>query len=151
MRGRQFRAGTKLNFGARLADAVAATMGTWPVTMGQSIVLLIWIILNVTAFVEKWDPYPFILLNLALSFQADYAAPLIMTSPNRQALIDRAAAEHDYDINTKVELEIEMLHQKLDILRKKEFAELLKIIKSLQEQLARRDVAAQAAEAPQSA
>ncbi len=107
--------------------------------------------MNVTAFVEKWNPYPFILLNLALSFQAAYAAPFIMTSSNHRALIDRAAAEHDYDINTKAELEIELLHQNLDMLRKKEFAELRQIIQSLQEQLVHRDVEAQAAEAPQSA
>jgi len=61
--------------GQRIADVVAATMGSWNFIIIQSIILLIWIILNVTAFMEQWDPYPFILLNLALSFQAAYARP----------------------------------------------------------------------------
>ena len=84
---------------------------------------------------EHWDPYPFILLNLALSFQAAYAAPFIMMSQNRQATIDRQAAEHDYDINIKAELEIELLHQKIDLLRETEIAELLAVIKRFQEQM----------------
>jgi uncharacterized membrane protein len=69
-------------------------------------------VLNLSAYVEHWDPYPFILLNLALSFQAAYAAPFIMMSQNRQAAIDRAAASHDdYDTNTKAELEIALMHR----------------------------------------
>jgi len=85
--------------------------------------------------VEKWDPYPFILLNLALSFQAAYAAPFIMMSQNRQAAIDRLAANHDYEINCKAELEIELLHQKLDLLRETEVSELIQIIRSLEERI----------------
>jgi uncharacterized membrane protein len=126
---------TEMTFGARIADSVAATMGSWPFILVQSFILFCWIILNITAYVEKWDPYPFILLNLALSFQAAYAAPFIMMSQNRQAAIDRQAAEHDYDINIKAELEIELLHQKVDLLREKEIVELLEVIKSFREQL----------------
>ncbi|HSZ74498.1 MAG TPA: DUF1003 domain-containing protein [Rhizomicrobium sp.] len=122
--------------GARIADAVAAMMGSWPFIIGQSIILFIWIVLNITAYVQRWDPYPFILLNLALSFQAAYAAPFIMMSQNRQASIDRRAAEHDYDINIKAELEIELLHQKVDLLREKEIVELLEVIKELRVLLA---------------
>src|SRR5438128_2022579 len=118
-----------LTSGQRVADAVAATMGSWRFIILQSIILLIWVALNVTAYVQHWDPYPFILLNLALSFQAAYAAPFIMMSQNRQAMIDRQAAEHDYDINIKAELEIELLHQKIDLLRETEIAELLAVIK----------------------
>jgi uncharacterized membrane protein len=109
-----------LTFGQRIADWVAATMGSWPFIIGQSIVLAIWIALNVTAFIEHWDPYPFILLNLALSFQAAYAAPFIMMSQNRQQDVDRKRAENDYKINVKAEMEIELLHQKIDELREKE-------------------------------
>ena len=83
-------------------------------------ILLLWIVLNVTAYIQHWDPYPFILLNLALSFQAAYAAPFIMMSQNRQQDIDRKQAENDYQINVKAELEIELLHQKIDELREKE-------------------------------
>jgi len=122
-------------FGARIADGVAAMVGSWPFIIVQSFLLLVWMVLNVTAYMEHWDPYPFILLNLALSFQAAYAAPFIMMSQNRQAMIDRQAAEHDYDINIKAELEIELLHQKIDLLRETEIAELLAVIKRFQEQM----------------
>jgi uncharacterized membrane protein len=91
--------------------------------------------LNVTAYVQQWDPYPFILLNLALSFQAAYAAPFIIMSQNHQAAIDREAAQHDYTINAKAELEIELLHQKLDLLRETEVAELIHIIRRLEEHI----------------
>jgi uncharacterized membrane protein len=69
-----------LTAGQRIADTVAATMGSWRFIIIQSTILLLWIALNVTAYVQRWDPYPFILLNLALSFQAAYAAPFIMMS-----------------------------------------------------------------------
>ena len=117
--------------GDRVADRVAATMGSWPFIIIQTAILLIWIVLNVTAYVQRWDPYPFILLNLALSFQAAYAAPFIMMSQNRQAAIDRAAAKTDYGINAKAELEIELLHQKMDLLREIEVSELITIIRRL--------------------
>lgn len=110
----------KLTLGQRVADSVAATMGSWTFIIIQSAVLLVWIALNITAYVRQWDPYPFILLNLALSFQAAYAAPFIMMSQNRQQDVDRKAAEHDYQVNVKAELEIELLHQKIDELRQKE-------------------------------
>src|SRR5579859_4967413 len=114
---REAQSKPELSFGERLADIVAATMGSWNFIIIQSILLAVWIVLNITAYVQQWDPYPFILLNLALSFQAAYAAPVIMMSQNRQAAIDRAAAEADYGVNAKAELEIELLHQKLDLLR----------------------------------
>jgi len=122
---------TELTTGQRIADIVAAAMGSWKFIIIQSIILLIWIVLNVTAFMEQWDPYPFILLNLALSFQAAYAAPFIMMSQNRQQDIDRQAAEHDHQINIKAELEIELLHQKLDQLRETEVLYLTQAVKEL--------------------
>src|SRR5256885_868526 len=78
-----------LTIGQRIADGVAATMGSWRFIIIQSIILLIWIVLNVAAVVQQWDPYPFILLNFALSFQADYAAPFIMMCQNRTQYIER--------------------------------------------------------------
>lgn len=125
----------RLPLGARVSDGVAATMGSWPFIIVQSILLVAWMAANLTAYVRHWDPYPFILLNLALSFQAAYAAPFIMMSQNRQADIDRREAKHDYEINIKAELEIELLHQKIDVLREKEVLELMTIIKDLQAQL----------------
>lgn len=109
-----------LTLGQRVADQVAVTMGSWPFIIIQSMVLMVWIVLNVTAYIARWDPYPFILLNLALSFQAAYAAPVIMMSQNRQQDIDRREAASDYRINVKAELEIELLHDKIDALREKE-------------------------------
>jgi uncharacterized membrane protein len=125
----------QLTLGQRIADSVAATMGSWSFIIIQSAVLLVWIVLNITAYVEKWDPYPFILLNLALSFQAAYAAPFIMMSQNRQQDIDRKAAEHDYQVNIKAELEIELLHQKIDQLREKEVLALTDSVRQLTEAL----------------
>jgi uncharacterized membrane protein len=120
-----------LTFGQRVADRVAATMGSWPFIIIQTAILFVWIVLNVTAVVRRWDPYPFILLNLALSFQAAYAAPFIMMSQNRQQDIDRKEAENDHQINIKAELEIELLHQKIDELREKEVLMLTEAIADL--------------------
>ena len=123
--------GTQLTTGQRIADAVAAMMGSWTFIIIQSVILMFWIALNVTAYVQQWDPYPFILLNLALSFQAAYAAPFIMMSQNRQQDIDRKSAENDYQINIKAELEIELLHQKIDQLRETEVLRLTEAVKEL--------------------
>lgn len=121
----------QLTVGQRVADQVAVTMGSWPFIIIQSVVLIIWIILNVTAYIARWDPYPFILLNLALSFQAAYAAPVIMMSQNRQQEIDRREAASDYRINVKAELEIELLHDKIDALREQEVLALTQAVHEL--------------------
>jgi uncharacterized membrane protein len=121
----------ELTIGQKVADQVAATMGSWNFIIIQTALLAVWIVLNVTAFVEKWDPYPFILLNLALSFQAAYAAPFIMMAQNRQQDIDRQKAEEDYKVNIKAELEIELLHQKIDEMRETEVLNLTKAIAEL--------------------
>jgi len=117
--------------GQQVADWVAAGMGSWRFIIVQSILLVIWICLNVMAWQWRWDPYPFILLNLALSFQAAYTAPIIMMSQNRQAEIDRQAQMNDYEVNQKAELEIELLHQKIDLLRSQEIERLIRIIEEL--------------------
>jgi uncharacterized membrane protein len=118
----------KLTSGQRIADQLAAVMGSWSFIIVQSVMLAIWICLNVAAYINHWDPYPFILLNLALSFQAAYAAPIIMMSQNRQAAKDRLMAEQDYEVNLKAEDELKsiMSHLEqqdevmLDILRRME-------------------------------
>jgi uncharacterized membrane protein len=125
----------ELTLGQRIADRVAATMGSWNFIIIQTLALSVWIVLNVTAFVQKWDPYPFILLNLALSFQAAYAAPFIMMAQNRQQDIDRKKAEDDFKVNVKAELEIELLHQKVDELREKEVLALVNAVSELTQQL----------------
>jgi len=110
--------------GQRVADVVTETVGSWRFIIIQSCLLSLWILLNVVAWVQHWDPYPFILLNLALSFQAAYATPFILMSQNRQSEIDRAKAQQDLDCDLKAEMEIELLHHKLDALREREIAEL---------------------------
>ena len=125
-------AAPQFSLGDRIADRVAAIMGSWSFIIIQSLLLAVWIVLNVTAYLRQWDPYPFILLNLALSFQAAYAAPFIMMSQNRQAAVDRADAKTDYRVNAKAELEIELLHQKIDLLRETELSELVQIIRRLE-------------------
>lgn len=118
-------------FGQRVADWVATLVGSWRFIIIQSCLLVVWITINVIAAVQHWDPYPFILLNLLLSFQAAYTAPLIMMSQNRQAMIDRRNAAHDYDINVKAELEIETLHEKIDLLREQEVVELTRLLREM--------------------
>ncbi len=135
-------AASGLTLGQKIADVVAATMGSWSFIIVQSTILIVWIVLNVTAFVQRWDPYPFILLNLALSFQAAYAAPFIMMSQNRQQDIDRKQAESDRQVNIKAELEIELLHQKIDQLRQTEVMYLTKAVSELTELLRRSELCA---------
>jgi uncharacterized membrane protein len=125
----------RLTLGNRIADQVAAVMGSWPFIIIQSGLLASWVTLNVMGFIQHWDPYPFILLNLMLSFQAAYAAPIIMMSQNRQAAIDRQDAQHDYEVNLKAELEIELLHDKMNLLREEEMVALLALLKVQQQQL----------------
>jgi uncharacterized membrane protein len=121
--------------GARVADWVARTVGSWRFIIIQSIILVCWIIANVVGYIRHWDPYPFILLNLVLSFQAAYTAPIIMMSQNRQAERDRRDAENDYRINVKAELEIELLHNKIDAMREQEILHLIRIIEGLASEL----------------
>lgn len=97
-------AGQGRTFGERLADGVAGTVGSWPFILVQSILLATWILANGVLIAdwlggEPFDPYPFILLNLVLSFQAAYTGPVVMMSQKRQAAKDRDEAEHDYDVN----------------------------------------------------
>jgi uncharacterized membrane protein len=101
-------------FPERLADAVAGMVGSWLFLAIQSIVFAAWIATNVIGWVAEWDPYPFILLNLLLSFQAAYFSPIIMMSQNRQARIDRRHAMSDSEINLQAALEIKSLHEKVD-------------------------------------
>jgi len=99
----------QLTFSQRTADLVAGIMGSWGFIILQSLVLLLWIVLNVIGWIQHWDPYPFILMNLVLSMQAAYAAPIIMMSQNRQAVKDRLEAHNDYLINLKAEEEIKAI------------------------------------------
>lgn len=107
-------ADSQLTLGAKIADKVAAGVGSWPFIIIQSIILAAWITLNCIAGIAHWDSYPFILLNLALSFQAAYSAPFVMMSQNRQAAKDRITAENDYKTDVKGEQELCHVLEHLD-------------------------------------
>jgi uncharacterized membrane protein len=91
--------------GERVADQLADFAGSWVFIVIQSAILLVWIILNVSAWMRQWDPYPFILLNLVLSFQSAYAAPIILISQNRQAKLNERRNHLDLQINMLAEQE----------------------------------------------
>ena len=119
-------------FGQRAADAVAKFGGSWAFIILFGVVLVCWVVLNSYILVnynKAFDPYPYILLNLFLSMLASIQAPIILMSQNRQAEVDRINAEHDYEVNLKAELEIMLLHDKLDLLREGQWGELLAIQK----------------------
>lgn len=104
-----------LTLSQRWADNVAAFGGSWRFIILFAIIIIIWIILNVIVLVNKpFDAYPFILLNLILSCVAALQAPVIMMSQNRQEEKDRERSKNDYMINLKSEMEIRMLHEKID-------------------------------------
>ncbi len=103
----------QLTSGQVASDWVARIVGSWSFVLIQSFILAIWVALNVTAVLRHWDPYPFILLNLILSLQAAYTAPIIMMSQNRQAAKDRVEAHNDYLINQKAEEEIHAVLENL--------------------------------------
>lgn len=118
-----------VSIGDRLADAVAATVGSWRFIALQSVLLVAWVLANGILGGGAWDPYPFILLNLMLSFQAAYAAPIIMMSQNRQGDLDRGRAVADYQVNLRAEAEIGLLHEKLDLMRERQLAEMTEMLK----------------------
>lgn len=104
----------------KLADRVAEVGGSWRFIFAFCSLLALWTGLNAALAARAFDPYPFIFLNLMLSMVAALQAPVIMMSQNRQGMIDRAAAEHDYVVNLRAELEIMLLHDKLDALRERD-------------------------------
>ena len=107
----------QLTFGQRLADKIADFGGSWTFISSFCVFLGLWIVINAGVLLARpFDPYPFILLNLMLSFLASLQAPVIMMSQNRQEARDRQRAEGDYKVNLKAELEIRHLHEKMDYL-----------------------------------
>ena len=125
----------ELTTGQHISDVVAKTVGSWKFIIIQSVCIFAWISYNSINGSNTWDPYPFILLNLMLSFQAAYTAPAIMMSQNRLSEIDRQQANNDFEVNVKAELEIELLHQKIDLMKEKELCALTKAVEALSEKL----------------
>lgn len=102
-----------LTFGDKLSNMLATGMGSWKFIIIQTIFVVTWITLNIVGVVQRWDIYPFILLNLIFSTQAAYAAPIIMMAQNRQSDRDRHHAEADYETNKRAKEEIETLQKNL--------------------------------------
>lgn len=129
-----------LTKGQKISDKVASFGGSWSFIISFFIILVAWIFFNTLAIKEfKFDPYPFILMNLVLSCIAALQAPIIMMSQNRQEEKDRKRSENDYLVNLKAELEIKALHEKMDLLLEEQIkilfetqAKQLKILQSLE-------------------
>ena len=119
----------EMTFGQKLADSVATGMGSWRFIIIQTIIVVVWMGLNVVGFVYHCDAYPYILLNLLFSTQAAYAAPIIMMAQNRQNQRDRAQADEDFRTNVEAKKEIEELSV---LLNKIEIDKLDKIIAILE-------------------
>jgi len=125
-----------LSFGERTADMVANIVGSWKFIIIQGMILLAWIIMNSLVLIFQWDPYPFILMNLFLSAQAAFTAPIIMMSQNRQAAKDRIETHQDYLLDKKAAEDIEHILTQLEAqnLAMQEMYQLLSDIKNKAEQ-----------------
>jgi len=106
-------------FGQMAADRLTKIAGSWGFIIFFILFILTWMTLNLTAWINSWDLYPFILLNLVLSCLAALQAPVILMSQNRQSQIDRRKAEYDYRVNLKAEKEIEVMQKQLDRIESK--------------------------------
>jgi uncharacterized membrane protein len=120
-----------MNFGQRLADSVASGMGSWRFIIIQTLIVALWMALNVVAFVAHWDPYPYILLNLLFSTQAAYAAPIIMMAQNRQNERDRAQANEDFRTNVEAKKEIEELQIRLNAIEVDKLDKILALLEKM--------------------
>ena len=125
----------KYSIGDKAADHIAKFAGSWRFIFIFLSILIIWMVFNVIAAINAFDPYPFILLNLVLSCIAAIQAPLILMSQNRQEEGDRARAENDYEVNLKNEFIIEDIHKKLEVLLRNQ-KELKKEIREKNKELA---------------
>ena len=103
-------------FGQKSSDALTKWAGSWAFIAFFAIILILWVAFNTTwiIFQDKWDPYPFILLNLALSCLAAIQAPIILMSQNRTNQRDRIRSEYDYAVNRKAEREIKEIKKQLE-------------------------------------
>ena len=119
------------SFGQRLADNVANGMGSWRFIIYQTIIVILWMVLNFVAFAFHWDPYPFILLNLLFSTQAAYAAPIIMMAQNRQSDRDRMQAQADYETNIEAKKEIEALQLRLNSIEQDKLDKIIQMLEDM--------------------
>jgi uncharacterized membrane protein len=122
-----------LTFGQKVADKMAAKVGSWAFLIGQSTVLAGWVGCNLMPGLPHWDESPFILLNLVFSFASAYTAPVVLMSQNRQSEEDRESANHNYQITLQAAQKLELLHEKLDAEYAKKLDELTVLIKQQQQ------------------
>lgn len=122
----------EMTFGQRLADSVATGMGSWRFIIIQTLIVVLWMALNVVAIVYHWDPYPYILLNLLFSTQAAYAAPIIMMAQNRQNERDRAQADEDFRTNVEAKKEIEELQLRLNAIEIDKLDKILALLEKME-------------------
>lgn len=118
-----------LSTGQKVSDKIATGMGSWTFIIIQTFLVIAWMSLNLVAYINHWDPYPFILLNLLFSTQAAYAAPIIMMSQNRQNERDRLHAEEDFKTNVAAKREIEEVQEALTRIEIEKLDKILKILK----------------------
>jgi uncharacterized membrane protein len=131
------------SLGQKLADRVASFGGSWKFIIFFAVILFVWILFNTMMVAsDRFDPYPFILMNLVLSCIAALQAPIIMMSQNRQEEKDRCRSENDYMVNLKSEMQIRSLHEKLDLLEQEEIRSIfetqqkqLELLKSIEKKL----------------
>ncbi|KYC38927.1 hypothetical protein WA1_33525 [Scytonema hofmannii PCC 7110] len=123
----------ELTPGQRLADKLAAQVGSWGFLIGQSAILAGWVGINSIPGLPHWDESPFMMLNLVFSFASAYTAPVVLMSQNRQSDTDRKNAEIDHQVNLRAGQNIELLHEKLDEFHARKLNELTQIIKEQQQ------------------
>lgn len=124
----------KSTFGERIADSVASGMGSWRFIIIQTIIVILWMLLNVIGWFYHWDVYPFILLNLLFSTQAAYAAPIIMMAQNRQNDRDREQANSDYTTNKEAKEEIEALQKMLSNIEVEKLDKMIALLEELKQE-----------------
>lgn len=120
--------------GDLLANKVANIVGSWSFIIIQSLIILLWVGINLLAYLSHWDPYPFILLNLLFSVQSAYAAPIIMMAQNRQSARDRIQANEDYETNLEAKREIEELQIRLNRIETDKLDKIIAMLQSIKMQ-----------------
>ena len=120
----------KASLGDKASDRITSIVGSWTFLIIQSILFIVWISLNAIAWTQHWDPYPFILMNLMLSFQAAYTAPIIMMSQNRTANKDRKKVETDLAMDRKTDRDIAKIQIQLNRLENNKLKKILDILES---------------------
>lgn len=132
-------AGERLSFGDVVADRVTKVIGSWRFILIYFALLTLWMVINTIAWVRHWDPYPFIFLNLVLSFQGAFAAPVILMSQNRQEKKDRLAEACDHEVNLHAEQAVEALQRQIEELGRASAHDIMSLRNAQQEALERLD------------